>query len=295
MLLCQIILKFLLKYDILLLSKNERRDMEHSNRIVVITGGSMGIGKATAEKFRENGDTVFSLARELDSEYLGFSYACDITDEERVKQVINQIGQKYGRIDVVVNNAGFGINGALEFVPSQTFDSVVEVNVKGAYLVTKYALAYMGRGSKIINISSVSGVFASPFRSMYCFSKSALLMMSLCQRMELEKAGIDVCAICPGEVKTGFMKKRVRIEETNQHYGKQVERAFEFLDKHDEGKRMTPEKVGKIIYKQSCKKTMKAMKIIGFKFKLMYLAIKIFPLGMILKLTNKFMGGGSIE
>ena len=269
--------------------------MEHTNRIVIVTGGSMGIGKATADLFRKNGDTVFSLARELDEEYLGFSYVCDITDEERVKSVVEEIGNKYGHIDVLVNNAGFGINGAMELVPSQTFDKVVDVNVKGAFLVTKYTLPFMGRGSKIINISSVSGVFASPFRSMYCFSKSALLMMSLCQRMELEKAGIDVCAICPGEVKTGFMKKRVRIEETNERYGKQVERAFNFLDKHDEGKRMPPEKIAKVIYKQSCKRKMKCMKIIGFKFKMMYLAIKLFPLGLILKLTNKFMGGGTIE
>lgn len=269
--------------------------MKRTNRIVVITGGSMGIGKATAQKFRENGDIVFSLAMEIDEEYAEFSYVCDITDEDRVKEVIDEIGKKYGKIDVLVNNAGFGINGALEFVPSKTFDKVVDVNVKGAFLVTKYALAYMGKGGKIINISSVSGVFASPFRSMYCFSKSALLMMSLCQRMELEKAGIDVIAICPGEVKTGFMKKRVRIEETNEHYGRQVERAFAFLDKHDDGKRMSPEKVGGIIYKQSCKRKMKAMKIIGFKFKMMYFAIKVFPLGMILKLTNRFMGGGNIE
>lgn len=288
--------EILFKYDKLLLSKKVKEiKMEHTNRIVIITGGSMGIGKAAAQKFRENGDTVFSLARELDPDYLGFSYVCDITDENRVSELVNQIGEKYGRIDVLINNAGFGINGALEFVPSEVFDRVVDVNVKGAYLMTKYALKYMASGSKIINISSVSGVFASPFRSMYCFSKSALLMMSLCQRMELERAGIDVCAICPGEVKTGFMKKRVRIEETNEHYGKQVERAFNFLDKHDEGKRMTPEKVGGIIYKQSCKKKMKAMKIIGFKFKLMYLAIKLFPIGLILKVTNKFMGGGSIE
>ena len=255
----------------------------------------MGIGKATAELFRASGDTVFSLAIELDEEYPGFSYVCDITDEDRVKNIVEEIGNKYGRIDVLVNNAGFGINGALELVPSKTFDKVVDVNVKGAYLLTKYCLPFMGKGSKIINISSVSGVFASPFRSMYCFSKSALLMMSLCQRMELEKSGIDVCAICPGEVKTGFMKKRVRIEETNERYGKQVERAFQFLDKHDEGKRMSPEKIAKVIYKQAGKRKTKAMKIIGFKFKLMYLAIKLFPLGMILKITNKFMGGGNIE
>lgn len=266
-----------------------------TNRIVVITGGSMGIGKATAEKFRENGDIVISIAKEIDNQHPEFSYVCDICDEELVKNTINVIGEKYGRIDVLINNAGFGVNGALELVPSQTFDKIVDVNVKGAYLVTKYSLPLMKKGGKIINISSVSGVFASPFRSLYCFSKSAILMMTLCQRMELEKAGIDVCAICPGEVKTGFMKKRVRIEDTNERYGKQVERAFAFLDKHDEGKRMPPETVAKAIFKQANKKKTKPMKIIGGSFKLMYFAIKVLPLSLVLKVTNKFMGGGNID
>ena len=121
----------------------------------------------------------------------------------------------------------------------------MDVNVKGAYLFAKHSLPLMQKGAKIINMSSVSGVFASPFRSLYCFSKSALLMMSLCQRMELETCGIDVCAICPGEVKTNFMKKRVRVLDTNERYGKRVENAFKFMDKHDEGKRMKPEKIAK--------------------------------------------------
>lgn len=266
-----------------------------TNKIVVITGGSMGIGKATADIFRAKGNIVYSLAREIDEQYPEYSYICDISNEEIVKNTIQEIGNKHGTIDILVNNAGFGINGALEFVPSETFDKVTDVNVKGAFLVTKYTLPYMKKGSKVINISSVSGVFPSPFRSMYCFSKSALLMMTLCQRMELERAGIDVCAICPGEVKTGFMKKRIRIEETNERYGKQVERAFSFLDKHDDGKRMAPEKVGKVIFKQSCKKKAKAVKIIGASFKLIYFGIKMLPLSWVLKLTNKFMGGGTIE
>ena len=113
--------------------------------------------------------------------------------------------------------------------------------------------------------------------------------------MELSKAKIDVCAVCPGEVKTGFMKRRVRIEDTNERYGKQVERAFAFLDKHDEGKRMPPEKVAKAIYKQAKRKKSKPFVIVGGSFKLIYLGVKLLPTSWVLALTNKFMGGGNID
>ncbi len=265
------------------------------NKIVVITGGSMGIGKATATLFRQKGDIVLSVARQIDEEFPDFSYVADISNEEQVKNIITQIGEKYHKIDVLVNNAGIGVNGALELVPSNVFENTMHVNIEGAYLVTKFALPYMQKGAKIINISSVSGLFASPFRSLYCFSKSAIQMMTMCQRMELSKAKIDVCAVCPGEVKTGFMKRRVRIEDTNERYGKQVERAFAFLDKHDEGKRMPPEKVAKAIYKQAKRKKSKPFVIVGGSFKLIYLGVKLLPTSWVLALTNKFMGGGNID
>ncbi len=265
------------------------------NKIVVITGGSMGIGKATANLFRQKGDIVLSIARQIDEENREFSYIADISNEEQVKNIITQIGEKYKKIDILVNNAGMGVNGALELLPSNVFENVMNVNIKGFFLVSKYALPYMKKGCKIINISSVSGLFASPFRSLYCLSKSAMQMATMCQRMELEKSGIDVCAVCPGEVKTNFMKKRVRITDTNERYGKQVERAFEFLDKHDEGKRMAPEKVAKAIYKQSIRKKSKPFVIVGGSFKLIYFGIKILPTSWVLKLTNKFMGGGKIN
>ena len=265
------------------------------NRIVLITGGASGIGKATATKFRELGDTVVSFALEQDPDYLEYSYVGNITNEEQVKGVIDEIREKYGRIDVLVNNAGFGVNGALELTKPEVFDNIMDVNIKGAYLVTKYSLPLMGKGGKIVNISSVSGVFPSPFRSLYCFSKSALLMMTLCQRMELDTAGIDVCAICPGEVKTGFMKKRVRVTETNERYGRRVENAFAFLDRHDEGKRMPPEKVAKVIVQQVKRKKSKPFVIVGFAFKLIYLAMKIFPISLVLRVTNKHMGGGKFN
>lgn len=261
------------------------------NRIVLITGGSQGIGKATATKFRECGDTVLSFAMEIDEDFPEYSYVGDVSNEQDVIKVISDIQQKYGKLDVLVNNAGISVNGALELISTEAFQKIMDVNVKGAYLFTKHSLPLMRKGAKIINISSVSGVFASPFRSMYCFSKSALLMLSLSQRMELEGAGIDVCAICPGEVKTNFMKKRVRVVETNERYGDRVENAFAFMDKHDKGKRMKPEKIANVIVKQANRKKSKPFKIVGFGFKLIYLGIKICPISLVLKVTNNHMGG----
>lgn len=265
------------------------------DKIVVITGGNSGIGKCTADIFRNKGDKVISVSMAIDENYPEFSYVCDITDEKRVIEVVDDIREKYGRIDVLINNAGMGVNGALEMLPSDTVKKVMDVNVFGAYLMSKYSLPLMKKGSKIIYISSVSGVMGAPFRSLYCFTKSAVLMMALCQRMELKQAGIDVVAICPGEVKTPFMKNRIRITDTNERYGKQVDRAFEFLDKHDEGKRMAPEKVGKIIVKQCYKKRTKPMLVIGGPFKLMHFGTRVLPISWTLGITNKFMGGGTID
>lgn len=261
------------------------------NRVVLITGGSQGIGKATATKFRESGDIVLSFAMEIDADYPQFSYVGNVANEQDVVKVVADIKQKYGKIDVLVNNAGISVNGALELISTADFEKIVDVNFKGAYFFSKHCLPLMRKGSKIINMSSVSGVFAAPFRSMYCSTKAALLMLTLSQRMELAPYGIDVCAICPGEVKTNFTKKRVRVVETNERYGDRVEKAFKFMDKHDDGKRMPPEKIANIVVKQANRKKSKPFVVVGFEFKLIYLGIKFLPINMVLKFTNKFMGG----
>lgn len=265
------------------------------NKIVVITGADMGMGKATADMFRSKGDIVLCLSLAKDKEYEEYSYICDVTNEEQIKSAINDIKEKYGHIDVVVNNAGFGVNGALELLPYNVVQKSNAVNVEGVYLITKYCLPLMGKGGKIINISSISGVTPSPFRALYHFTKSAVYMMSLCQRMELDQAGIDVTAICPGEVKTTFIKNRVKIVETNEKYGKRVARTYEKMEQHDNGKRMSPEKVAGVIVKQSYKKHSKAVVVVGGKAKLFYIAYKLLPLNWFLFFANKFMGGGKIN
>jgi len=263
-------------------------------KIVVITGADMGIGKCTADMFRAKGDIVLSLSLALDEEYKEYSYICDVTNEEQIKQVVDSIKEKYGHIDVLVNCAGMGVNGAMELLSSAIVQKANAVNVEGPYLMSKYCLPLMSRGAKIINISSISGITPAPFRGLYHFTKSALYMMSLCQRMELDQAGIDVTAICPGQAKTTFVKNRVKVSETNERYGNRVSGALDKCGKDDTRKRMAPEVIAKVIVKQSYKKHSKAAVIIGAKAKMFYFCYKFFPLSWFMAVSNKVMGGGKM-
>lgn len=264
------------------------------SKIIVITGASSGIGKCTADMYRAKGETVINVSREIDKDYPDYSYSCDVSNEDRVKEVFGQIGEKYGRIDVLLNNAGFGVSGAFELVDSQVFRNIMDVNLFGVYYCTKYALPYMSRGSKIINISSALGIWSVPFRGMYCTSKAAVLSYSYALRLELNEAGIDVCAICPGEVKSNFSKNRVRNFETNERYGERINKAVGYVDKH-ESKRMPPEVVAKAILKQTYKKKSKPMVIVSKKYNVCHFLLRFFPTSFELFMINKIFGGGKLE
>lgn len=258
------------------------------NRIVIVTGGSSGIGKATAEKFKENGDIVYSLA--LDEKNEPYYYKCDISIPEEVKKVVTEIGQKEGRIDILINNAGYGISGAIELTPEDQAKKMFEVNTLGAYYMVKYSLPYMVEGSKILNLASTCSLFAVPFRSFYCASKSALSMLSYGLSMELAPSKIQVCAVCPGEVKTNFTKNRVKYFETNERYGDRIANAANHIDSKQD-KRMPVEVVANKLFKLSNKKKMKNMVIISKTYKVLYPISRIVPIKWLLAATNKMLGG----
>lgn len=258
-------------------------------RNVVITGGTSGIGKACLDLFSLKNDNVIILARK-NPENLPNFYQCDVSDEDNVRQVFDSIGAKYTHIDVLINNAGHGISGAVELVDEKTSKNMFNVNLFGAINCYKYALPYMVKGSKILNISSVCALFPLPFRGLYCSSKSALNMLSYSQRMECKPFGVNVCAVCPGDVKTNFTKNRVKVFETNERYGERIKNAAEKID-NNEDKRMKPEKIAKAIYKISRKHNPKPYIIIGAKYKVLNFVNRFLPLNWLLNCTSKFYGG----
>ena len=178
------------------------------DRIVVITGGTSGIGLGLKKLFEQNGDTVLTFSiDEVDSpnHYIG-----SVDHEIKVRQVFNDIYEKHGHIDILINCAGIGMSGITELSPIEEIQRVVDINYYGTLNCIRSALPHMSAGARIINMSSSIALFPVPFRSIYGSIKSAVLNLSFALRMELSQLGIEVTAICPGNTKTNFTRNRIK-------------------------------------------------------------------------------------
>ena len=258
------------------------------NKVVVITGGTSGIGLDLKNLFEKNGDTVLTIStRALDDTN---HFSCSVSDEKSVKQVIDEIGQKFGRIDILINNAGFGMSGICELLPTEQIKNLMDVNYMGTIYTIQSAIKYMAKGGKIINISSAMALFPVPFRGIYASAKSAVLTLSFELKMELQPLGIEVTAICPGDVKTNFTKNRIKEFETNNRYGERLQKATEKSDSRED-KRMSSISCATKIFKIICHKKLKPFYIIGAKYKLLYFATRFTPKSLLLNITNKLYGG----
>ncbi|MEH1829744.1 MAG: oxidoreductase [Nostoc sp.] len=179
------------------------------NKIVLITGASSGIGKATAEKLLDDGYLVYASARRIDKlQALAAKGAkvleLDVTQDESMKSAVDFIIRESGRIDILVNNAGYGSYGALEDVPIEEAKYQFEVNVFGLARLTQLVLPYMRKNSfgKIVNITSIGGKIYEPLGSWYHSTKFAVEGLSDCLRLELKPFGIDVIIVEPGATLT---------------------------------------------------------------------------------------------
>ena len=180
-------------------------------KTALITGASSGIGEATAKQLLKEGYTVYVAARRLArmkalEEAGARAIAMDITDHAQVEAAVRQINEEAGGVDVLVNNAGFGMYGAMEDTSIDDARYQFEVNIFGLARLTQLVLPHMraqGAG-KIVNISSMGGKVYTPLGSWYHATKHALEGWSDCLRLELEPFGIDVIVIEPGLIKTEF-------------------------------------------------------------------------------------------
>jgi short-subunit dehydrogenase len=183
-----------------------------TRKVVLITGASSGIGRVTAEMFLDKGYIVYGAARSeeklkyLDKYSDGHYQIMDITDPVMRSKCVEQILNEEGRIDILINNAGYGSFGAVEEVSQDEAKRQFEVNLFGLSEITKLVIPVMreNHSGKIINISSVGGKVWTPLGGWYHASKFALEGLSDCLRNELRDFGIDVVLIEPGAIKSNW-------------------------------------------------------------------------------------------
>jgi NAD(P)-dependent dehydrogenase (short-subunit alcohol dehydrogenase family) len=266
----------------------KKRKKERTQRVVVISGGSSGLGKELTALFCAGGDRVIGLSRSNPDNFPGH-IECDLLSLESIKKAVNAIKEEYGRVDILINNAGLGISGATEMLPDEKVQEVMDLDYLGALRLSRETLKLMGRGGKIVNISSACALFALPYRGVYCSAKAAMSMMSHSMRMELSKSGIRVVNICPGDVKTEFTANRLKFNETNDRYGDAPAKSAGYIDGRND-KRMPPLKVAKKIYKIALKRN-GPQYIIGAKYKFFAFMQRLLParwfLGIVNKIFNK--------
>ena len=250
---------------------------KQKTKVVVITGGSSGIGLATVKRFASKGHIVYELSRSGQSFDNIKHLVCDVTKEETVQAAIEQVISEQGHIDVLINNAGFGISGPIEFTKLEDAKKQFDVNFFGALTVVKAVVPYMRKENKgrIVFVSSVAAIFSIPFQSFYSAAKAAMNSLALSLANELRPFHISVCALMPGDVATGFTAAREKSVEGSEVYTR-LEKSVKTME-HDETHGMSPDKMAKKLYKISSKSRVKPLYVGGAKYAFFCFLAKIFP------------------
>lgn len=191
---------------------------------IVITGVSSGIGRDALRLLHQKGYHIYgSVRKEADAKSLTEAYPqrftpliFDVQDQNAVNQAAKVVFETCDRIDALINNAGIAVPGPLEFVTESDFEKQMDVNLKSVRRITNTFLPllgtapdFKGTSGRIINISSISGLFSSPFNGVYSISKHALESMTDVYRRELRRYGIKVMAVEPGPIKTKIWGKNL--------------------------------------------------------------------------------------
>lgn len=225
---------------------------------IIITGTSAGIGFTLAEYFGKKGHTVFGLSRKMVESDHFKTIATDITHNAQVQRAIAEVLKTESRIDVLINNAGMGMVGAVEDSTQEEILKLFNLNLVGSVQMMTAVLPKMReqKFGKIINISSIGSEMGLPFRGFYSASKSALDKVTEAIRYEVSPWNIEVCTLHLGDIKTNIAENRVKTK-VSEPYQKTFNKIYAIMNSHvDEG--TEPIEVAEYIEKLLNKKTWKA-------------------------------------
>lgn len=230
---------------------------------IIITGTSAGIGFALAEYFGEKGHHVFGLSRKMVTSERFQTIVTDITDNNQVKNAIEEILKIEKNIDVLINNAGMGMVGSVEDSSQEEILKLFNLNLVGSVQMMSAVLPKMRaqKSGKIINISSIGSEMGLPFRGFYSASKSALDKVTEAIRYEVSPWNIQVCSLHLGDIKTKIAENRVQTK-ISEPYQKNFEKVYELMNSHvDQGSE--PIEVSNYVENLLTKKTWKAHYYLG--------------------------------
>ena len=252
--------------------------MQMRSAVAIVTGGSSGIGLAAARALRERGLTVYALSRRPFSEK-GLHHLCaDVADERQCAEALQTVLHKENRLDLLVNCAGFGISGAVEFTEAADARKQMDVNFFGTVNMTRVVLPQMRKqgGGRIVNISSVAAPAAIPFQAYYSASKAAINAWTAALANEVRPYGITATAIQPGDIKTGFTNAREKSIVGDDAYGGRIAKSVAKME-HDEQSGMDPAAAGVFIAKIALKKRPKPVYTIGLGYQTVCVLLKLLP------------------
>ena len=262
-------------------------ETNHRSKTVVLTGGSSGIGRATAKLFAGRGDAVYELSRHGAGDAGVTHIDADVTQPETLAAAVERITAERGRIDLLVCCAGMGVSGAVEFIPEADMRRQFEVNLCGTVNTVRAVLPVMRKAGagRIVCVSSVAAVYAIPFQAYYSASKAAINAFADALRTEVKPFGVSVCAVMPGDIATGFTdarEKTVAGEDVYAHAASAVAKM-----EQDERSGMPPEAVAKLIGRLADKKHVAPLYTVGLSYKTLVFLKRLFPAAF----ASRIVGG----
>ena len=256
--------------------------------IVLITGGSAGIGRATAEYLMRQGYTVYAASRRgsenIEDPFSGgriIGLCADVTDKKSLDNAVSRIIEEQGELSAVICNAGNGIAGAVEDTSLEEARYQMETNFFGVFNTVQACLPIFRdqKHGKIIAISSVAAVAPIPFQGFYSASKSAIMLLMQSLSMEMKPYNVHCTCVLPGDVKTDFTASRKYTEESKlpgSAYTDAMHAAVQTMEK-DEQNGMKPLVIAKAIHKVLKKENPGHVVVPTFTYKLLCLIMKLVP------------------
>ena len=270
-------------------------------KVVIITGASRGFGELIAKKFQKQKFQVIATMRNVNSSPSLMELdnvdikKLDVTNKSDIKNVVDFTIKKYGRIDILINNAGYGAFGLLEEASEQEIRNQFDVNYFGLIDCIRGVLPQMRKQKDgvIINISSIAGRFGLPFTSLYNSSKFAVEGLTECLHYELSLFGIDIKTVAPGSFRTGFHdsvnftenEKKEELDDIRENLKKALEEGIKNEPPFPFGFGNSDD-VANFVFKQSITKS-KVSNFIGRDTKIINFFIKIFGRELLFKIIKK--------